>query len=1046
MVTSSPETNFERVTSFNVEYAPAKISKWRSKRTGLTLTHVDQPSPIVNGYFAVATEIEDDTGCPHTLEHLVFMGSKKYPYKGLLDSLGNRFFSSTNAWTGVDQTVYTLTTAGWEGFKVLLPIYLEHLFSPELTDEACLTEIYHIDGRGKEKGVVFSEMQGIENQSWFISFNNMQKVLYKPNSGYSSETGGLTQELRKLTNDDIKNFHKSMYRPDNVCVIITGTIDESELMNVMTEFDESLPLLPSIPNRRPFVDSEPDLPLQKDIIKEIDFPDTDESMGELLISWIGPDGNDVLNNVATDVFGSYLTDSAISILNKQLVEVEDPLATLIEFNTDDYLRTTLNIIALGIPVDKLALVDNEIKRIVKEQTDPLNIDLEYLRQIIEKERVRLIFRTEKSPATLSNVAISDFIYGKDDGSYITNWAKTLNDYDILKKWSSDKWSHLINEYFVQNGAASILAKPSSALYKSQKELKKAFSKRLKEKYGEEGLKKLQHKLDSAEAKNNKTIPDELLTQFGKPDPSKIPLLNTNSYRAGLNNMDLDYIDDDEFLNCLKTDTPEDFNLALHFEDYLSEFVTINFVVSPPKSNPRLLQYSAVIEDLFTLPIRLPDGTDIPYDKVISALDEDLTLHEVELGFNGEFSELFNFKLCCRNDKYRDAITWLWKVLKYADFDESRVKIIVEKLINTIPEKKRSGELILDSANNRALFNDNSLIKAQDFLHTEEFYKEVLLKINDGKFEEVRKDLNDFRDLILGSADHSIFIIGNAKKIPNPVSSWAEFSKYVKQSLAVTKAIDVPRSFQFKSELGKKCSSVAHICTIPATDSSYLISFTPIPTDYLHEDIFKIALASEFLNAVEGPFWRGIRGKGLAYGTNIVRYLELGFLGFSLYRASDANEAWTSAKSIVESFCDGTAEIDPISIENAIATIVQSLVFVESNLYDAAYSKIINGVFKKRGTDYLSLFLKKLNTLTRDDIVYALKKYFVPLFSSQSSAVFACLPTSKLHSFEDFMSRQGYQITTEQINVDKERQQDDDSDYTESSEDDSDASSDEHSDR
>ena len=32
-------------------------------------------------YDLLATEAHDDDGLPHTLEHLVFMGSEKYPYK-----------------------------------------------------------------------------------------------------------------------------------------------------------------------------------------------------------------------------------------------------------------------------------------------------------------------------------------------------------------------------------------------------------------------------------------------------------------------------------------------------------------------------------------------------------------------------------------------------------------------------------------------------------------------------------------------------------------------------------------------------------------------------------------------------------------------------------------------------------------------------------------------------------------------------------------------------------------------------------------------------
>lgn len=48
----------------------------------------------MQGYFSVITEIFDDSGRPHTLEHLVFMGSEQYPYKGILDSIANRSFAN----------------------------------------------------------------------------------------------------------------------------------------------------------------------------------------------------------------------------------------------------------------------------------------------------------------------------------------------------------------------------------------------------------------------------------------------------------------------------------------------------------------------------------------------------------------------------------------------------------------------------------------------------------------------------------------------------------------------------------------------------------------------------------------------------------------------------------------------------------------------------------------------------------------------------------------------------------------------------------------
>jgi len=84
-------------------------------------------------YVLLATEAFDDDGLPHTLEHLIFLGSEDYPYKGVLDLLANRNFADgTNAFTDTDNTVYTITTAGAEGFLNIMPIYVDHILYPTL--------------------------------------------------------------------------------------------------------------------------------------------------------------------------------------------------------------------------------------------------------------------------------------------------------------------------------------------------------------------------------------------------------------------------------------------------------------------------------------------------------------------------------------------------------------------------------------------------------------------------------------------------------------------------------------------------------------------------------------------------------------------------------------------------------------------------------------------------------------------------------------------------------------------------------------------------
>lgn len=81
------------------------VTKYKSRSTGMVLVLADVGGPVTDGYLCLATEAKDDDGLPHTLEHLVFLGSEQMPYKGVLDLVSNRCLSSgTNAWTDTDHT------------------------------------------------------------------------------------------------------------------------------------------------------------------------------------------------------------------------------------------------------------------------------------------------------------------------------------------------------------------------------------------------------------------------------------------------------------------------------------------------------------------------------------------------------------------------------------------------------------------------------------------------------------------------------------------------------------------------------------------------------------------------------------------------------------------------------------------------------------------------------------------------------------------------------------------------------------------------------
>ena len=236
--------SFKKSPTYTI--AGGAVTCFRSEKTGLTGVLVVTDEPLCSLHVAIATEADTndwshkDDGLPHTLEHAIFMGSELYPYKGILDKLANRSLADgTNAWTATDHTCYTLTTAGHEGCLTMLPIYADHILYPTLSDACFTTEIHHITKEGEDKGVVYCEMQGCENDGSSLVDRAVLELLY-PEGGYSAETGGKLANLRRLTNAQVRRYHAENYRPDNTAFIVSGMVSEAAFLAALSQVDAAV--------------------------------------------------------------------------------------------------------------------------------------------------------------------------------------------------------------------------------------------------------------------------------------------------------------------------------------------------------------------------------------------------------------------------------------------------------------------------------------------------------------------------------------------------------------------------------------------------------------------------------------------------------------------------------------------------------------------------------------------------------------------------------------------------------------------------------------
>ena len=66
-------------------------------------------------------------------------------------------------------------------------------------------------------------------------------------------------------------------------------------------------------------------PIKETVKETVEFPENDESVGELQIGFLGPPPMELLERKALDILGLYLTSSPVAPLNKEYVEIENPL-------------------------------------------------------------------------------------------------------------------------------------------------------------------------------------------------------------------------------------------------------------------------------------------------------------------------------------------------------------------------------------------------------------------------------------------------------------------------------------------------------------------------------------------------------------------------------------------------------------------------------------------------------------------------------------------------------------------------------------------------
>lgn len=179
-------------------------------------------------------EVLGITGAAHWVEHMMFKGTQKLA-KGDVFKIVTRNGGVNNAFTWLDYTAY---------YETLPSDRLD--IAIEMEADRMVNARFDPDEVASERTVIISEREGHENDPGFWLAEEMQATSYKVHP-YHHETIGWKADLQRMTRDDLYNFYKKYYAPNNATVVAVGDFDTDKLLEKLQDTFGKIPRGADIP-------------------------------------------------------------------------------------------------------------------------------------------------------------------------------------------------------------------------------------------------------------------------------------------------------------------------------------------------------------------------------------------------------------------------------------------------------------------------------------------------------------------------------------------------------------------------------------------------------------------------------------------------------------------------------------------------------------------------------------------------------------------------------------------------------------------------------
>ncbi|HEY0671583.1 MAG TPA: pitrilysin family protein, partial [Longimicrobiales bacterium] len=205
------------------------------------ILHEDHSVPLVsvNVWYHVGSGDEDvgRTGFAHLFEHIMFMGSQNVPVNMFdiwLESAG----ANNNGSTTEDRTNYY---EDMPSNALPLALWLEADRMGWLLPTMDLPKL------DLQRDVVQNERrQSYDNQPYGRADETILAALFPADHPYSWPVIGSLKDLSAATLDDVKNFFRKYYAPNNASISIAGDFNSAEVKQLVEKYFGQIPRGPAI--------------------------------------------------------------------------------------------------------------------------------------------------------------------------------------------------------------------------------------------------------------------------------------------------------------------------------------------------------------------------------------------------------------------------------------------------------------------------------------------------------------------------------------------------------------------------------------------------------------------------------------------------------------------------------------------------------------------------------------------------------------------------------------------------------------------------------